>query len=302
MANQAAVRQYNVPALEKAVAILDLLAASDEDLSATEIHTALGIPKATAFMVLTVLDRHGIVKKAENGRYTIGVKLYELGLSYLSKLDVAKVARPHLQRLMERTSLTTHLGIMYERRMMFIDKVEPKSFIRFSTFPGMRSDIHMSSLGKAMAAYLREDEVDAIVAEHGLGVYTVSTITDRDEFAQELERVRRVGYAVENEEGELGVRCVGAPIFDSTGGVAAAVSVTGLVAQLPTDAFPSIGASVRETATLIGRDLGYAGSPTPEPPEAGPARPPATVNGNGTWTDGNGRVTVRATTHDRVTR
>lgn len=250
------MRQYNVPALDKAIAILDLLAKSDEELTVTEIHQELGIPKATAFMLLNVLERHQMVTKSSQHRYTIGIKLYELGSTYVSKLDIVRIARPFLEQLLERTNLTVHLGAIYDHRVIFIDKIEPKSFVRFSTFPGMRSDIHTSSLGKAMAAHLTEPELDAIVAKIGLGAYTVHTITDRAAFDAELERIRQCGYAVENEEGELGIRCIGAPVFDNSGRVVAAVSVTGLVSQIPEEAFPTLGRTVRETAELVSAALG----------------------------------------------
>jgi DNA-binding IclR family transcriptional regulator len=252
------VRQYNVPALDKAVAILELLARSETELTATEIHQELGIPKATAFMVLTVLERHQMVKKSDQHRYTIGIKLYELGITYVSKLDVVKVAQPFLEQLLSRTNLTAHLGAIFDHRVIFIDKIEPKSFIRFSTFPGMRSDIHMSSLGKAIAAHLTQPELDEIVTTIGLGTYTVNTITDRVAFEEELERIRQRGYAIENEEGELGIRCVGAPIFDNAGRVIAAVSVTGLVSQIREEDFPTLGQVVRESAESISSALGAA--------------------------------------------
>ena len=238
------------------MAILELLAHADRDMTATEIHGEVGIPKATAFMVLSVLERHQMVKKSAEHRYTIGVKLYELGVTYVSKLDVVKVGRPFLEQLLRRTNLTSHMGAIYSNRMIFIDKVEPTSFIRFSTFPGMRSDIHISSLGKAIAAYLDESELDTIIKEVGFGIYTVHSITNEGELKRDLALIRERGYSTENEEGELGVRCVGAPIFDTSGRVAAAVSVTGLVSQIAEEDFPSLGAVVRETADAISRAMG----------------------------------------------
>jgi DNA-binding IclR family transcriptional regulator len=257
------MRRYSVPALEKTVAILELLAASDRELSVTEIHAALGVPKATIFMLLSVLHRYRVVKKNAQSRYTLGVKLYELGTSYISKIDIVRVARPHLEQLTAETKLTSHLGVIYDRRMMFIDKVEPKSFVRFSTSPGMRADIHISSLGKSIAAHLPEDELMAIVGDHGLGSYTTNTITDVEQLRHELETIRRVGYATENEEGEIGVRCVGSPVFDRAGQVEAAVSLTGLVSQIPVDAFPHLGMIVRATADQISRELGFADASRP---------------------------------------
>jgi len=256
------VRQYRVPALEKAMAILELLAQSDRELTATEIHQDVGIPKATAFMVLSVLERHQMVKKNSEHRYTIGVKLYELGVTYVSKLDVVKVGRPHLEQLLRRTNLTSHLGAIYSNRMIYIDKLEPTSFIRFSTFPGMRSDIHISSLGKAIAAHLDAQELTAIINETEFGIYTANTIRDETAFMQDLALIRERGYSIEKEEGELGIRCVGAPIFDNSGRVAAAVSVTGLVSQISEDDFPKLGAVVRETADAISRAMGAAINPS----------------------------------------
>jgi DNA-binding IclR family transcriptional regulator len=241
------MRTYSVPALEKAIAILELLAASEHALTTAEIFTPLGIPKATAFMLLNVLERHGMVRKQDTNRYTIGVKLYNLGITYIS----------HLEDLMRETRFTTHLAVLHDRRVLFIDKVEPNTFIRFSTFPGMRSDIHMSSLGKAIAAYLPEHELDLIVEEVGLGAYTPNTITTMTGFHKELARIRTEGYAIEDEEGELGVRCVGAPIFNNAGKVVAAVSVTALCSQIEPEAFASVGHTVQQTAARISAELGY---------------------------------------------
>lgn len=251
------MKEYSVPALEKAIAILELLAESQQELSVTEIYTALYIPKATTFMVLNVLERHEIVKKNSNGRYTIGMRLYKLGITYISKLDIIKIARPHIEALMSETGFTTHLAVIYDQKVMFIDKVEPSSFVRFTTYPGMRADIHVTSLGKAIAAHLPSDDVEAILVEQGMGTYTVNTITNIADFRQALEQIRQNGYAIENEEGELAVRCIGAPIFDNTRKVVAAVSVTALVSQLPESAFSTVGATVRRTADRISRELGY---------------------------------------------
>src|SRR5699024_2783109 len=120
----------------------------------TEIHKELDISKTTVFSTLKVLEYHDMVKKNEKGQYKIGVKLYELGMSYISEVDMVKIARPHLQKLMEETGYTVHLGVIDEGELLYVDKVEPNSFIRFSTFPGLRSDFHITSLGKVITAYL----------------------------------------------------------------------------------------------------------------------------------------------------
>lgn len=254
------MRTYNVPALEKAVRILDLVAQSSHELSASEICSALAIPKATAFLLLTVLERYELLKKNANGRYAIGIKLYKLGLSYIPELDIVKVAHPHLEALMHTTSFTAHAGILDDGRILFVDKVEPNAFVRFSTFPGMRSDIHMSSLGKAIAAYLPQEQVQHIISTVGLGAYTPKTITDPARFATELAHIRATGYAVEDEEGELNVRCIGAPIFDVSNKIVAALSITALLSQLPDAAIATTGQHVCQAAQRVSAELGYTGN------------------------------------------
>jgi DNA-binding IclR family transcriptional regulator len=262
--------------VEKAITILDHLAAQSDAATATEIHSVLRLPKATTFMILNVLERHGMVKKSRDGRYTIGLKLYQLGTTYIAKLDIVQVARPHLVTLVRKTALTAHLGAAHEGSMMFIDKVEPDSFIRFSTFPGMRSELHVSSLGKAIAAHLPDDERGALVGHVRLPVHTPRTLSTVEALVQELAGIRRRGYAVEDEEGELGVRCVGAPIFNRENRVVAAVSVTGIVGQIPTATYKTLGARVRIAADAISRELGFAGTtrivaPPRVVPQSGPA-------------------------------
>ena len=254
------MKKYSVPALEKAMAILDLLDKSDEDYTVTEIHTQLDIPKATAFMILNVLESYNVVKKSKHGRYSLGPRIYTLGMSYMTKMDLKKVAKPHLEQLSRDTGFTTHLGIIADNGLLFIDKVEIQAFIKFSTFPGMRSDLHSTSMGKAIVAFLEEEELNRVIDSIEMGMYTPNTITDKDKFKHALIRIRETGYAVEDEEGEIGVRCIGAPIFDIDKKVVAAVSITALKSELTVDMFQQVGNKVMETARDISSDLGYPDS------------------------------------------
>lgn len=257
-------RQYSVPALEKAMAILEFLGSATGTHTATEIHSTLGLPKATVFMILNVLERHQMVKRSADNRYTIGLKVYELGTRYLARLDIVETARPHLDALVTQTRLTGHLGVLQGASLIYADKVESTGLIRFSTFAGMRADIHTSSLGKAIAAFLPEIAFEHLLSQMELGTYTPHTITDRDALRTECARIRGQGYAVENEEGELGVRCVGAPIFDDSGGVVAAISVTGVLSQIPLDRIEQLSIEVRAAADQVSRELGYRSTSPPD--------------------------------------
>lgn len=252
-------KQYSVPALEKSIAILDLLAGQEQELTVTEIHQKLEIPKATAFMILHVMENHKFVTKTVDGRYLLGSKIYSLGMGYMVKMDLTKLAAPYLASLSRQTGFTVHLGRIVDNQVMFVDKVEQPSFIKFNTFIGQRNDIHCCSLGKAIAANMDETKVRSIINTIGMNRYTPNTITDIDKFFKVLGRIRETGYAIEDEEGELGVRCIGAAIFGQDGHVAGAVSVTALKSDLTPDLFPSIGSLVEKTAQSISNALGHPG-------------------------------------------
>ncbi|WP_174614663.1 IclR family transcriptional regulator [Virgibacillus ihumii] len=246
--------KYNVPALEKSIAILNLIATPQKNYSVTEVHRELGISKTTVFSILKVLEEYDIVKKNDHGEYKIGVKLYELGMAYISEVDIVKVARSHLEKLMEITGYTVHLGVLDEGELLYVDKVEPNTFIRFSTYPGLRSEFHITSLGKVIAAYLDEDELNNIIAAKGLTKHTPNTITDLKEFKQVLLKIRERGYAIEDEEGEIGVKCLGAPVFNGRK-VVASVSVVGHSSMLDVWNVDLIN-RLQNTAGNISKELG----------------------------------------------
>jgi len=251
------MKKYSVPALDKAFAILDYMADSSGGYTITEIHTHLQIPKATVFTIMNVLEELNIVKKDRNGKYDIGPKLYHLGMKYLSKNNLMEISRPHLIQLMETIGYTVHLGVLDEGKVLYIDKYEPNTFIRFSTFPGMRLDIHITGLGKAIAAFLDEETLRRVYPKPILQGYTAKTITTLEELRKNLQVVREKGYSFEDEEGEIGVRCIGAPIFDARGEVIAGISVAAHTSQLTPDLYTEIGEKVRGAALQISQDLGY---------------------------------------------
>ena len=250
-------KQYSVPALEKSISILELLSNNGMDYTVTSIHQTLDIPKATTFMILQVMESHGLVTKSDNGNYALGPKVYSWGMCYMTKMELKKLAQPYMNQLSKETGFTVHLGRLMENRVLFIGKVEQPSFIKFNTFIGMQNDIHCCALGKSIAAYLDPSEVDRIIETIGLGKYTINTITDYNRLKGVLARIRETGYAIEDEEGEIGVRCIGSPIFDLDGKVVGAVSITALKSELTTDMFPFLGSKVNQTAQNISQALGF---------------------------------------------
>jgi IclR family acetate operon transcriptional repressor len=144
---------------------------------------------------------------------------------------------------------------------VYIEKLDAPGFVKMDTWVGRRMYIHATSVGKALAAFLEKDELETILREQGLPRQTPRTLTSAARLQAELEKVREQGYAVDDEENSLGVRCVGASVFDAEGRVAAAVGVSGTTAQITRATLPKVADAVREAARKISRQLGGALSP-----------------------------------------
>lgn len=244
---------YKAPPIERAFAVLELVGAAPTGLTLADLVEATKLPKTTVFLVVASLRDLGALR-LEDTRYFLGPKIAELGGQAVHHMDIRAVALPHMQRLAEQTGLTVHLGVLGGANVHFIAKVETDGFIRFNTYVGMSQPFHLSSLGKAIAAYLPEDELEEALREP-LVRRTRYTTTDPVTFRDHLVAVRRQGYAIEDEENEEGVRCIGAPVFDGSGNVAA-LSVTAIRSQLPVESFPDTAARVMAAADAISAELG----------------------------------------------
>ncbi len=252
------VRDSTSTAVERALDILEAIGRRGGGMTNSEISRRLHIPKSSASYILRTLERRGYLRRDRfTGKYKLGLKVLNLSHRALMGLDIRDVAHPVLQQLAERTRLTANLAILDHGEVVYIEKAEAPSFIKMDTWVGRRLPVHATSVGKALVAFLPPDEVKDILKEWGLSRLTPKTITVRSRFLRELERVRAQGYAVDDEESSPGVRCVGAPIFDSFGKVEAAVSVSGTTSQIDSAHLPRIAALVMEAARKISRQLGY---------------------------------------------
>lgn len=245
-------------AVDRALAILEAIAQRSGGMTNSEVSRRLEIPKSSASYILRALERHGYLRRERlTGKYKLGFKVLNLSHRVLMGLDIREVALPVLGQLVERSHLTAHLAILDHGEAVYIEKVEAPGFIKMDTWVGRRLEIHSTGVGKALVAHLPEAEVKAIVKERGLKKLTPRTITVYSTFVHELERVRAQGYAVDDEENSLGVRCVAAPVFDSLGKVEAAVGVSGTTSQIDNASLPKIADLVKETARKISQQLGY---------------------------------------------
>jgi DNA-binding IclR family transcriptional regulator len=171
--------------------------------------------------------------------------------------EIKEVAGPVLRRLVKQSGLTAHIAVLDHREAVYIDKVEPSSFIRLDTWVGRRMDLHSTGVGKVLAAFMPPLEFEAWVNERGLSKKTGRTITTRGQLIKELARVREAGCAVDDEENSVGVRCVAAPIFDSQGRARAALGLSGTTLQIEGSSIKSVGHLVVDASAEISSQLGY---------------------------------------------
>lgn len=248
------MRSYRVPSVERAFKIMDQIGLESQGLSLAELIERTGFPKTTIFMLLTVLEKIGALRQIE-GKFFLGGHLATLGGQALQRLDLRRVAEPVMRILSERTGFTVHLGVLERCQVIFVGKIEHEGFIRFSSYVGLAQPFHVSSLGKAIAAFLPTNRVESML-QCPLDRRTRYTITDPNALQHALAVIRDQGYAVEDEEDQEGVRCLGAPIFDHNGDVVGAVSITAVRADLPVEVFPDASHAVMDASREISHLLG----------------------------------------------
>lgn len=246
-----------VQSVDRALAILSILQKAEEPLGVTEIGAQMGIHKSSAYRTLNTLARRGYVQQdPRTERYALGLKLVELGTTVLERLELREVARPHLKRLMEASSEVAHLVILQDGEAVYIEKVEYPGPVKMASRIGAGNPLHCTGVGKALLAFMPEESADVIIAR-GLKQRTPSTITDPIKLREELRHIRSCGYACDLEENEPGIRCVAAPIFDHSGRVVAACSISGLAMTMTESKLMDCAKLVCQAGMEISAALGY---------------------------------------------
>ena len=245
-------------AVERALAMLEAVAAESEGLSNAEISRKLQIPKSSASYILRTLEKQAYLNRdPDTGKYRVGLKILSLSRGALSGIDVREVALPIMRHLMEKTNLTCHLAILDGPEAVYIEKVEPQGFIRMDTWVGRRMRVHATSVGKALVAHIPEERLQKILADRGMEKRTPKTITTVPRLLKELEKVRSQGYAIDDEENNVGARCLGAPVFNQSGGIEASVGLSGTTNQVNAHSMPRIIEALKDAARHISMQLGY---------------------------------------------
>lgn len=251
-----AAKTPSVPALERGLAILDLAARSRNGLTFTQICRHVRFPKSSVHCLLLTLARERyLVRSPTSGRYTCGSSLFNIGRLAIQGTMMREKAATALRALAERTGLTVHLAILEDGAAMLVARAEHAGTRKVATWVGKRIGLHCTSVGKCLLAYLPDAEVERLMKERGLLRYNENTICSLARLKQELADSRGRGWAIDDEEEELGSRCVGVPVFDGTGAVIAAISVSGTVEAVTRENCGALIRHLRRTADEIGASL-----------------------------------------------
>lgn len=219
---------YAVSALIKANEILELLLQRGE-ASFTEIHTTLGHPKSSTYKTISTLESLGFIREiGDSAKYTLGLRLIELGSKAAGQIDLTTEARPLVKQLSTATERTVHLGILDGSEVIYLLKENVHGSISIDTWAGKRVGVHSTAMGKVLLAWRNERDIDTILKKVDLVKLTPNTRVNPDDVKTSLEEVRKRGWATDDEENWKMVRCVAAPVRDNAGKVCAALSVSTL--------------------------------------------------------------------------
>ena len=242
----------SVPVLGRALAILEILASSKNGLTLPDISRRLQLPKSSAHTILVTLLREGyITRSPRTRRFSLAFKLFALANQALDGLRIREVAVPHLRQLMFATNLTVHLGILERYEAVLIAKIDPPGTSTLSTWIGRRMEVHCTGIGKALVAHLPRFEQEHLVHTRVFARHNENTIVSPKRFLRELERVRQEGYAIDDEEDEVGIRCLGVPLLGSGGQLLGAISIAGTVADVNNEKSKDLVAKLKRTAAQI---------------------------------------------------
>jgi len=245
-----------VRSLDRGMVILSSLAESD-GISLSALAERSAQSSATVYRALTTLQAHEIVEFEEHTQlWFIGAGAFRIGSVFLNRTNILQRSRPVMQKLMRSTGETANLGIERDDRVMFISQVETSQTIRAFFPPGTSNPMHASGIGKSLLANFPASRTSAIIGEQGLERFTDNTITDLDQLMSELTTIKRKGFAVDDEERTVGMRCIAAAIFDAYGEPVAGLSISGPTFRMPRNSTEEIGMHVRNAAQEVTKALG----------------------------------------------
>lgn len=247
--------QYILQSVDNALRLIDILC-EVEEIGVTELSREMGLGKSTAFRLLATLENRGYVRKdEENNKYRLGMKFAYVGTIVLNRMELAKYSRPYLEELTQRFNEASHLVTMEDDGYVrFLDKVRGSSFVHMESFVGGKKPSYCTGTGKVLLANMPIEKAKAHLLNQKMKAKTEKTITEINHMIEELEKIKLQGYAIDDEESELGLTCYAAPIYNASNEVIAAISLSGPTSRMKNKKEEMIP-SVVETAKKISQSI-----------------------------------------------
>lgn len=253
---------YAIEALLRGLQVLSLFSRDDPALTLTQIVNRSRLNKSTAYRVVSTLESAGYLDRDQaTKRYRPGLKVLQLGFTAISGLELRQVAHPFLTQLSQVTGETASLSMLDGLEVVYVDRVRNRQIVGVVLGLGSRIPANCGSMGKVMLAHLPREELEARLSQARLTPCTPHSAVRAEALASELAGVRRQGFATNDEELEIGLRAVAAPIWDHMGQVAAAINVSGSVRTISKERLrDELAPQVMDTANRISQALGYGGT------------------------------------------
>lgn len=246
-----------IGSIDRALDILILLYDEQRELGVTEIGSALGLYKSTVYRTLATLEKRGFVQQnPENGKYWLGMKLYSIGMAVGEKMPLKQLVQPFARKLSQKFNEVVNVSVLdttsgkFPRSVLIHKEESTNQVLRINPGVGSTSDCYCSAVGKSLLAFSPK-EVLEIAKEEKFSSYTANTLRNWEELMRELEDIREKGYAIDNEEQEIGLTCVAAPILDRNNRAVAAISLSGPTVRMKSMNSEEIINEVKRTAVEI---------------------------------------------------
>jgi IclR family acetate operon transcriptional repressor len=252
-------RDGGVQSVDRALQIIETLAEDDEGYRLSDLAVRTGLSTSTAHRLLTTLEKRRFVQFDPTcSKWHVGAQSFAVGATFTRRRNVVAQAVPYLRKLRDRTRETANLAVVDDEAIMVLTRVESREIMRSLTKVGGRVAMVASGVGKAVLATYSDAEVGAIIRHHGMPRLTEKSIVRPGDLFKELAAIRRQGYAVDDEEACMGLRCIAAVVYNDCSEPLAAISVSGMTSRVSDERLPDLGRAVREVAAELTAALGGA--------------------------------------------
>src|SRR5437660_7630253 len=250
-------RDGGVQSVDRALLIIETLAEDDEGYRLSDLAVRTGLSTSTAHRLLTTLERRRFVQFDRDGsKWHVGAQSFVVGSTFVHRRNFAAQAMPYLRKLRDQTRETANLAVVDDESIVVLTRMESREIMRSLTKVGGRVAMVASGVGKAVLATYSDDDVNAIIRRQGMPRLTEKSIVRPSDLFRELEKARRQGFAIDDEEACMGLRCIAAVVYNDNSEPLAAISVSGMTGRVTDDRLPLLGSMVRDIATELTLALG----------------------------------------------